>query len=474
MEEQKPINQLSDDDFKSLYEKVVTENVRRNKSSKLNVTLWVEANKLELSGVNCAVTVGELKELVEERSFAIGHSLRVCGPSSKWTYKHEDTVILDGEPLIRYANKTDNTVTFQVSPPEKRKEKELKLKLQKFNADIKEAIVITTSSYTQQSGFAQLTSPKNDGREIKKFLSGCGFDVNLIQDRATNRIEKAFNEIKDDAKKLEKFGKKALYYLYYSGHGTLLDGTTRGHDIDGAVVDIEKWARDLSAYPNTYVIAFFDCCRQLVQHKGLSSETTKEPLHGQIHMVFSSSPSQLSLAVTGSTLSKATEKYLSIMKNGAKLSYPFIFQSMIVGTGLEVGLYQATHFVDFEESQNKVTKPIQQQHQQQQITSSSSSQEDNSKNDDVENQKISQKFHVPLENVVATRKLIEGKNSISLDDFVSSASNFGIEVDDQVSKIIDDIWTNVSMGSDVISFESFVWFNLNLWKKYVDYKHKGQ
>ena len=116
----------------------------------------------------------------------------------------------------------------------------------------------------------------------------------MIHDIDNSEIEKKYAEFVEIAKSSSNGKKKALFFIYYSGsHGTLIDGYTVGHTVMNQQIDIEKKARKLAAYPNAYVIALFDCCREtgFLQTKG-SYESVPEKVAGQLFVIHAVGPTK--------------------------------------------------------------------------------------------------------------------------------------------------------------------------------------
>ena len=53
-----------------------------------------------------------------------------------------------------------------------------------------------------------------------------------------------------------------LYFIYYSGHGRLINGETCGIDKIGNNIKLEEFVLKISLNRNATVIAFLDCCRK--------------------------------------------------------------------------------------------------------------------------------------------------------------------------------------------------------------------
>jgi hypothetical protein len=79
-----------------------------------------------------------------------------------------------------------------------------------------------------------------------------------LNDRTLEDIEKEFKIL---LSKSDDPNKKVLYFLYYSGYGSMCNAMVYGHTIIGKHIPIDAYARTLSKNQNSYSIAFFDCSR---------------------------------------------------------------------------------------------------------------------------------------------------------------------------------------------------------------------
>jgi len=77
--------------------------------------------------------------------------------------------------------------------------------------------------------------------------------------------------------------------------------------------------KKLATYPNTYVISFFDCCRKVVQTKGISSpsDDANAPTDGQRFTIYAAEPTATAGSFRSSELSLATEAFLKHMQSDA-------------------------------------------------------------------------------------------------------------------------------------------------------------
>ena len=60
-------------------------------------------------------------------------------------------------------------------------------------------------------------------------------------------------------------GKQTLVFVYYAGHGQMIDNFTRIvlNDEHGKCYPLEKMLRSASQMNKTIILGLFDCCREL-------------------------------------------------------------------------------------------------------------------------------------------------------------------------------------------------------------------
>jgi hypothetical protein len=98
---------------------------------------------------------------------------------------------------------------------------------------------------------------------MKGFLEGIGFLVEMTIDEWRLNIKSKYKKLLDISKSQKKKTNKdqrALFFVYYSGHG-YVNTTTYGVNKFKENIPIEKWLRRIAMYPNTYTIGLFDCIR---------------------------------------------------------------------------------------------------------------------------------------------------------------------------------------------------------------------
>jgi len=163
---------------------------------------------------------------------------------------------------------------------------------------------------------------------MAKFLAEeCKFKVTKMQEiNDENNIETQFNSINETLKENKSNNKKTAVFIYYSGHGLLVDGFTNGITKNGIWFPLEEKARKMSLFKNSLVMCLFDCCRQIPpkKEKGIPDDTT-----GQLHILHAVGPGKSAITraeVHG--LSEFTEEFLQIM-NKAKDPYPKCLKSWL-------------------------------------------------------------------------------------------------------------------------------------------------
>jgi len=186
------------------------------------------------------------------------------------------------------------------------------------------ALIITCATYESTTKWKPLTTPSKDGKAMYDYLEDhCHFDeVDKKQDKPKKMIEKSFDDLLSTAQNLAEMERKMLFFVYYSGHGTFERGETHGHTIYDEPFNLDGFVQKLACQANAYVIAFFDCCREIVEHKGLSDPPKNEPTNGQMFTIYSSAPKQSAIAVQEGALSVATGLILEALKDKAEFNFP--------------------------------------------------------------------------------------------------------------------------------------------------------
>ena len=91
-----------------------------------------------------------------------------------------------------------------------------------------------------------------------------------------------------------------VLFIYYSGHGLIVNGMTVGNTVNGTQFDLEIRIRKLALYTNVFVISLLDCCReaqnQPVITKGSGNENIPEILPGQIVIIHAVGPTKKAVA----------------------------------------------------------------------------------------------------------------------------------------------------------------------------------
>src|SRR5690606_12743934 len=104
--------------------------------------------------------------------------------------------------------------------------------------------------------FRPLLNTKKDGKVMQEFLEANNFEMTwIVDDESGVKINEKFEEFNSVARKLGKTKEKALFFVYYSGHGSIMDGMTDAHTTRDVRIPIEKQVRKLALFPNTFVIS---------------------------------------------------------------------------------------------------------------------------------------------------------------------------------------------------------------------------
>jgi len=192
-----------------------------------------------------------------------------------------------------------------------------------FRPTIKKALVISSSQYETHTKWTPMNAPANDGKKMVEFLqNNCGFpksDVKYLPEANYQDFNDERIAFIDTAKRLE-VDQFALFFIYYSGHGTIEDALTVGHTVKGEPIGLEEFGRQLAGRANTFVICLFDCCREILPknddliRKGSSAST--EPQRGQLCIIHGAEPSKSAFASRNKPLSQLTEAFLSFFQSG--------------------------------------------------------------------------------------------------------------------------------------------------------------
>jgi len=142
--------------------------------------------------------------------------------------------------------------------------------------------------------------------------------VQVLYDSPLQQIEREFQDLRNFAGCLGRANSSGLFFIYYSGHGTCDKGNTWGHTVKGEAFDLDQQVRNLSVCPNTLVISFFDCCRQVIdldmQPKGVSGTTST---FGQFYSIYTALTRDVAISFKNATLSEGTYSFLEHMASPA-------------------------------------------------------------------------------------------------------------------------------------------------------------
>jgi hypothetical protein len=80
------------------------------------------------------------------------------------------------------------------------------------------------------------------------------------------------NFLLEDAKTTKPEGVYSQYFIYYSGHGRMANNKTMAIDLENNDIEIEDYVYNIGVRRNCTVIAYFDCCREIVYPKCYEEE----------------------------------------------------------------------------------------------------------------------------------------------------------------------------------------------------------
>jgi len=182
-------------------------------------------------------------------------------------------------------------------------------------------LVITMSQYSS-GGHDQLAASKNDGDEFEKFLIKCNFKVTRIHDEKDEvKISNEFTVIdnilakaKGDSKNVKQTNTAA--FIYYSGHGFLVNGKTMGLTISGKRFPLEEKVRNMCTRTNCFVIGLFDCCREIPDEGTKGSAAAQGHTRGQLLLIHAVGPGKFATTRKDANgLSDVTRDFLRVMES---------------------------------------------------------------------------------------------------------------------------------------------------------------
>ena len=160
---------------------------------------------------------------------------------------------------------------------------------------------------------------------MRNFLEKCGFKVFCSIDDDLKTITSWYEQLQEIAKNCGIFNQKAIFFVYYSGHGTIERGETFGHTVKHEVIPIDKYIAELFTHVNTFTFGFFDCCRVEEISKGIPPANVNKPINGQYFILYSSEKDQPALAQGSEDMSMVTKSFLEFAQKN-DVSFPYLIQ----------------------------------------------------------------------------------------------------------------------------------------------------
>jgi len=105
---------------------------------------------------------------------------------------------------------------------------------------------------------------------------------------------------------------KVAAFIYYSGHGFLVNGQTVGVTVSGDRFSLEEKLRKMSTRTNCLLMGLFDCCREIPNEgtKGAVQAKTR----GRLILIYAVGPGESATTRTDPTgMSKVTRDFLKVM-----------------------------------------------------------------------------------------------------------------------------------------------------------------
>lgn len=105
-----------------------------------------------------------------------------------------------------------------------------------FKATVRKALVITMSNYTCDL-YSPLPGGVADRDAMSEFLKeSCNFEVENLHDDTADKVTAKFKDYATLASSVQQKHKFALFFIYYSGHGTIQNSLSCGHDPFGTLL----------------------------------------------------------------------------------------------------------------------------------------------------------------------------------------------------------------------------------------------
>ena len=119
-------------------------------------------------------------------------------------------------------------------------------------------------------GYKNLETLRYDRKKFIQGLKCFGVkekDIREFRNANYETFKDTFNKVQMECKENDKAGEKTLVLFSYGGHGIQIGGTRALLNTTERIkinFQIEERVRILSMMPSTYVVAFFDCCREVM------------------------------------------------------------------------------------------------------------------------------------------------------------------------------------------------------------------
>jgi len=159
---------------------------------------------------------------------------------------------------------------------------------------------------------SKLVTSTNDGDEVSKFLMERGFSITRIHDEDYAKITDAFSDLDKKLANAKNIG-KTVAFIYFSGHGVIVNGQTVGISVPGNRFQLEEKIRNMSLRSNCLVIGFLDCCREIVPEfqKGSVPNITK----GHLFLIYAVGPGKYTVTKNHKDkLSEVTNDLLNVLR----------------------------------------------------------------------------------------------------------------------------------------------------------------
>ena len=133
------------------------------------------------------------------------------------------------------------------------------------------AILIGYGKYQNRNAYQDLDASENDIEHMHQYLKTTSFqdDITVMLDSDREEVEQKMKEAVVKA----NIDRRVVAFVYYTGHGIM-----QGRDTvcipgtDGPVINVDKFCREISKFPNCLLMGLLDCSRVKSTHEEYKDE----------------------------------------------------------------------------------------------------------------------------------------------------------------------------------------------------------